>query len=86
MQNNQNNTPLTEEEEQAQLIEQAQIRREKLAKLTAEGKNPYEKTKYGVTANSQSVKDGFATLEGKEVSIAGSLMSPHYGKGKLLPR
>ena len=75
MQNNQNNTPLTEEEEQAQLIEQAQIRREKLAKLTAEGKNPYEKTKYGVTANSQSVKDGFDTLEGKEVSIAGRLMS-----------
>ena len=75
MQNNQNNAPLTEEEEQAQLIEQAQIRREKLAKLTAEGNNPYEKTKYEVTANSQSIRDGFAELEGKEVSIAGRLMS-----------
>ncbi|MDE7379821.1 MAG: lysine--tRNA ligase [Clostridia bacterium] len=73
--NNNNNAPLTEEEEQAQLIEQAQIRREKLAKLTAEGKNPYEKTKYDVTANSQTVKDGFEQLEGKEVSIAGRLMS-----------
>ena len=75
MQNNQNNAPLTEEEEQAQLIEQAQIRREKLAKLTAEGNNPYEKTKYEVTENSLSVKEKFAELEGKEVSIAGRLMS-----------
>ena len=75
MQNNQNNAPLTEEEEQAQLIEQAQIRREKLAKLTAEGNNPYEKTKYSVTESSLSVKDKFEELEGKEVSIAGRLMS-----------
>ena len=75
MQNNEQNTPLTEEEEQAQLIEQAQIRREKLAKLSAEGNNPYEKTRYEVTASSQSVKDNFDTLEGKEVSLAGRLMS-----------
>ena len=75
MQNNQNNTPLTEEEERAQLIEQAQIRREKLAKLTAEGNNPYEKTKYTVTESSLSVKEKFETLEGKEVCIAGRLMS-----------
>lgn len=75
MQNNEQNTPLTEEEEQAQLIEQAQIRREKLAKLAAEGNNPYEKTRYEVTASSQSVKDNFDTLEGKEVSLAGRLMS-----------
>ncbi len=75
MQNNQNNAPLTEEEEQAQLIEQAQIRREKLAKLTSEGNNPYEKTKYSVTESSLSVKEKFEELEGKEVSIAGRLMS-----------
>lgn len=75
MQNNQNNAPLTEEEEQAQLIEQAQIRREKLAKLTAEGNNPYEKTKYQVTESSLSVKEKFDALEGKEVSVAGRLMS-----------
>lgn len=75
MQNNEQNTPLTEEEEQAQLIEQAQIRREKLAKLSAEGNNPYEKTRYEVTASSQSVKDNFEALEGKEVSLAGRLMS-----------
>ncbi len=73
--NNTENTPLSEEEEQAQLIEQAQIRREKLAKLTAEGKNPYEKTKFAVTESSLSVKENFDSLEGKEVIIAGRLMS-----------
>ena len=75
MENKNNSAPLTAEEEQAQLIEQAQIRREKLAKLTAEGKNPYEKTKYRTTANSLTVKENFDSLEGKEVSLAGRLMS-----------
>ncbi|MGN0817558.1 MAG: lysine--tRNA ligase [Candidatus Coproplasma sp.] len=70
-----NLTPLTEEEEQEKLAEQAQIRREKLAKLVSEGKNPYEKVKYDVTANSSSIKSDFDSLEGKEVSIAGRLMS-----------
>ena len=74
MENN-NTAPLTEEEEQEKLAEQAQIRREKLAKLISENNNPYEKTKYGVTANSLSVKENFDALEGKEVSLAGRLMS-----------
>ena len=67
--------PLTEEEEIEKLAEQAQIRREKLAKLKSEGNDPYCKTKYEVTANSLSVKEDFDKLEGKEVSIAGRLMS-----------
>ncbi len=67
--------PLTEEEESERLAEQAQIRREKLSKLTAEGRNPYEKVRYAVTANSASVKNSFGELEGKEVSLAGRLMS-----------
>ena len=71
--NNTPNTIPTEEEEL--LAEQARIRREKLAKLISEGKNPYEKTKYTVTANSTYIKDNFDALEGKEVSIAGRLMS-----------
>lgn len=75
MQNENNTTPLTEEEERAQLAEQARIRREKLAKLCGEGKNPYEKTKYETTAGSLSVKNNFDRLEGKEVSVAGRLMS-----------
>ena len=70
-----NNELLTEEEEAERLAEQARIRREKLAKLVSEGKNPYEKVKYDVTANSSSIKNNFDTLEGKEVSIAGRLMS-----------
>jgi len=68
-------TPLSEEEEEVKLAEQAQIRREKLAKLISENSNPYEKTKYSVTANSSSVKENFDTLEGKTVSLAGRLMS-----------
>ena len=70
-----NNQPLTEQEEIEKLAEQAQIRREKLAKLKSEGNDPYCKTKYSITANSQSVKDKFDELEGKEVSVAGRLMS-----------
>ena len=70
-----NNAPLTEEEEEERLAEQAKIRREKLAKLVSEGKSPYEKVKYDCTANSSSIKENFDSLEGKEVSIAGRLMS-----------
>ncbi|HIU80253.1 MAG TPA: lysine--tRNA ligase [Candidatus Coproplasma excrementipullorum] len=65
----------TEEEERELLAEQARIRREKLAKLVSEGNNPYEKTKYDVTANSTYIKERFDELEGKQVSIAGRLMS-----------
>ena len=71
--NNVNN--ITEEEERELLAEQARIRREKLAKLTAEGKNPYLKTLYAVDANSSYIKSHFEELEGKTVSIAGRLMS-----------
>ena len=70
-----NNAPLTEEEEEERLAEQAKIRREKLSKLVSEGKNPYEKVKYEFTANSSSIKNNFESLEGKEGSIAGRLMS-----------
>lgn len=70
-----NNIQLTEQEEEERLAEQAKIRREKLAKLVSEGKNPYEKVKYDCTANSSSIKENFDSLEGKEVSIAGRLMS-----------
>ena len=67
--------PLTEEEEVEKLAEQAQIRREKLAKLKGEGNDPYCKTKYAVDQNSLTVKQSYDSLEGKEVSLAGRLMS-----------
>lgn len=61
--------------EEEQLIEQAKIRREKLAKLVAEGNNPYEQVKYPVDADSQSIKDNFEAFEGKTVTMAGRMMS-----------
>lgn len=69
------NKQLTAAEEELELAEQARIRREKLRKLTDEGKNPFVKVKYDVTARSNSIKERFEELEGKEVSIAGRLMS-----------
>ena len=65
----------TPESEGESLAEQARIRREKLAKLTNEGHNPYEITKFPVNARSKEIKDGFEALEGKEVFVAGRLMS-----------
>ena len=71
----QENTELTAAQEEELLAEQAQIRREKLKKLTEEGKNPFVKTSFAVTARSEQIKSSFETLEGKEVCIAGRLMS-----------
>lgn len=51
------------------------IRREKLANLVESGKNPYEITKYDVTAYSKDIKSDYSKFEEKEVSIAGRLMS-----------
>jgi len=51
------------------------VRREKLADLQANGKNPYEIMKYDVTNHSGEIKDNFEEFEGKEVSLAGRIMS-----------
>ncbi len=50
------------------------VRREKLAKLQAEGKDPFCITKFEVTAHSMEVKNHYDTYEGKEVSVAGRMM------------
>ena len=50
------------------------VRREKLANLQSEGKNPFEITKYDVTHHSKDIKDKYDELEGQEVSIAGRMM------------
>ena len=60
---------------QKDLSEQVLIRREKLAELQAEGKDPFVITKFDVTHHSIDIKNGFAELDGKEVTIAGRLMS-----------
>ncbi|MBO4769704.1 MAG: lysine--tRNA ligase [Clostridia bacterium] len=52
-----------------------QIRREKLAALQNDGKDPFTITKYDVTHHTQEIKDNFDELSGAEVSIAGRMMS-----------
>ena len=51
------------------------VRREKLADLQANGRDPFQITKYEVTHHSQEVKDGFEKLEGQVVTLAGRMMS-----------
>ena len=51
------------------------VRREKLAELQQNGKDPFVITKYDQTHHSQEIKDNFGELEGKQVSIAGRMMS-----------
>jgi len=51
------------------------VRREKLADLQENGKNPFLITKYDVTHHSMEIKDNFEEMEGKDVSIAGRIMS-----------
>ena len=52
-----------------------QVRREKLADLQANGKNPFQITKYDVTNHSMEIKNAFDEFEGKEVTLAGRMMS-----------
>ena len=51
-----------------------QVRYDKLHELQANGKNPFEITKYDVTHHSTEIKDNFETLDGQEVSVAGRMM------------
>ena len=51
------------------------VRREKLAELQAAGKDPFQITKFDVTVHSTDVKDNYSEWEGKEVTIAGRMMS-----------
>ena len=50
------------------------VRREKLADLQANGKNPFEITKYDVTCHAADVKDNYEEMEGKHVTLAGRIM------------
>ena len=50
------------------------VRREKLADLQANGKDPFLITKYDVTAHAAEIKDNYETMEGKQVSVAGRIM------------
>lgn len=69
MANNQNNQP------QQDVNELLQIRREKLFALQQEGKDPYKITKYDVENFSEDIKADFENYEGKNVVVAGRMMS-----------
>ena len=71
-QQNQNKNANAKEQDIHQLLK---VRREKLAELQTEGKDPFQITKYDQTAHSADIKDHYAEYDGKEVSIAGRIMS-----------
>ena len=73
-----NNAP----EVQQDLSELLQVRREKLAALQGEGRDPFQETKFVVSHHAQEIKDHFDALEGSEIAIAGRLMSKR-GMGKV---
>lgn len=65
-----------QKEEEQDLSEILQVRRDKLKRLQEEGKNPYEFTLFDVKQRAQEIVDNFETeYEGKQVSIAGRIMS-----------
>ena len=51
------------------------VRREKLADLQQSGKDPFVITKYDRTHHSREIRDRYEDLEGKQVSVAGRMMS-----------
>ena len=63
--------------------EQAQIRRDKLAALQAEGRDPFVITKFDFNADSAAIKADYEGYEGKIVRVAGRLMSKR-GQGKVM--
>jgi len=65
------------------LNDQMQIRREKLAALQAEGRDPFLQTKYDFNTDSAAVKADYERFEGKTVKVAGRLMSKR-GQGKVM--
>ena len=72
----------TAQEEVQDLSQILQVRRDKLAALQAEGKDPFQQTKFTVSAHTQEIKDNFDQMEGQAVTVAGRLMSKR-GMGKV---
>ena len=59
------------------------MRRQKLQELQDAGKNPFVHEKYDVKEYSTDIKDNYSDYEGKEVSVAGRVMSKR-GHGKIM--
>lgn len=69
-QKEQNNQP-----KQQDINQLLKVRREKLAELQANGKDPFVITRYDVDTHTADIRNDFEAYEGKEVSVAGRLMS-----------
>lgn len=69
-------------EQEQDLSQILQVRRDKLAALQAAGKDPFQQTKFTVSTHAQEIKDHFEEMEGQPVTIAGRLMSKR-GMGKV---
>lgn len=75
MSDNTENINRNNRDEEKALSDILRVRREKLAELQAEGRDPFEITKYNQTHHSSDIKDNFEALEGTNVSIAGRILS-----------
>ncbi len=73
MSENQNN--VNEEVVEQDVNQLMKVRREKLEKLQAEGRNPFEITKFNKTHTSKQIIDNYEELEGKDVTVAGRIMA-----------
>ena len=71
------------EELESQYSEQEKLRRDKLEELQSKGKDPFDVYKVERTHTSQGVKDNYDELEGKDVTVAGRIMSKR-GQGKVV--
>ena len=71
------------QDNEQELSEILQVRRDKLAELQQAGRNPFEQTKFVRSAWSSEIKDNYENFEGKNVSVAGRIMSKR-GMGKAI--
>ena len=70
-------------QQELSLNDQMQIRREKLAALQAEGRDPFQQTRFDFDADSAAIKADYDAFEGETVRVAGRLMSKR-GQGKVM--
>jgi lysyl-tRNA synthetase class 2 len=66
---------ITAQTDSADLPEIRQIRRDKLSKLQAEGRDPFAETRFVRSAYSAQIRESFEELENKDVTVAGRIMS-----------
>ena len=73
--NQENQNQNQSQEQELDLNQLMKVRREKLARLQEEGKDPFTITKFNTTHNSKQIKDNYEQLEEKTVTIAGRIMA-----------